>query len=31
MMGEYQVTAKKLEKSLETTRIEMIKLMRGVP
>ena len=30
MMGEYQVTARKLEKSLEKTRIDMIKIMRGV-
>ncbi len=30
MMGEYQVTARKLEKSLEKTRIDMVKLMRGV-
>jgi hypothetical protein len=30
MMGEYQITAKRLEKSLEKTRQEMVKIMKGV-
>lgn len=30
MLGHYQVTARRLEKSLEKTRHEMVKLIRGV-
>lgn len=30
MLGHYQVTARRLEKSLEKTRLEMVKLIRGV-
>ena len=30
MLGHYQVTSRRLEKSLEKTRHEMVKLIRGV-
>lgn len=30
MMGEYQLTTKKLEIKLEKTRMEMVKVMKGV-